>query len=65
MLPALVAAVARIAAILFGTASSSFNAATDDLTLNYNHSGLTRVKISGGGRADLLLVADDLRRTLN
>jgi beta-galactosidase GanA len=42
-----------------GTVTSSFNAATGDLRLDYTHSGLAQVRITGGGRAPLtLLIAD-------
>lgn len=49
---------ARIA-VLSGSATSSWDAARDDLRLDYVHGGLTEVEITGGGAAPLeLLVAD-------
>jgi beta-galactosidase GanA len=45
--------------VLAGAASTSWDAATGDLRLTYVHSGLTRVRVSGGGRPALeLLLAD-------
>ncbi|OIJ90445.1 hypothetical protein BIV24_18030 [Streptomyces colonosanans] len=41
-----------------GTVTSTWDAATGDLRLNYRHTGLTRVQISGGGHPLLLLLAD-------
>ncbi|SEO32161.1 beta-galactosidase [Actinacidiphila rubida] len=41
-----------------GTVASTWDAATGDLRLNYSHTGLTRVQISGGGHPLLLLLAD-------
>ncbi|HEX8631047.1 MAG TPA: beta-galactosidase [Catenuloplanes sp.] len=35
--------------------TSTFNAATGDLRLNYTHTGLSQVRITGGGRTPLLL----------
>jgi Beta-galactosidase, domain 3/Beta-galactosidase jelly roll domain len=49
---------ARIA-VLSGSPTSSWDAARDDLRLDYVHGGLTEVEITGGGAAPLeLLVAD-------
>ena len=46
--------------VLSGNATSTWNASTGDLQLDYPHSGLTEVHISGGGRRPLtLLLADD------
>jgi beta-galactosidase GanA len=36
--------------------TSTFNATTGDLRLNYSHSGLAQVRVSGGGRPALLLL---------
>ncbi|MEO6090949.1 MAG: beta-galactosidase [Umezawaea sp.] len=46
--------------VLSGTVASTWDAATGDLRLNYTHQGLTRVRITSGGRAPvtLLLAAD-------
>ena len=41
---------------LSGKVAIAFDAATGDLRLNYIHHGLARVRISGGGRAPLLLL---------
>ena len=47
--------------VLSGDVSVAWDAARGDLRLDYGHSGLARVAISGGGRARplLLLLADD------
>jgi beta-galactosidase GanA len=45
--------------VLEGGATSSFDAAKGDLKLSYAHRGLTRLRISGGGRPDLLLLIGD------
>ncbi|HEX6344433.1 beta-galactosidase [Umezawaea sp.] len=42
--------------VLDGRVASSFDAATGDLRLDYRHSGLARVLVSGGGRPPLLLL---------
>ncbi|WP_253767216.1 beta-galactosidase [Goodfellowiella coeruleoviolacea] len=42
--------------VLAGQVRSGFDAATGDLRLDYTHSGLARVLISGGGRPPLLLL---------
>ena len=36
--------------------TSTYNASTGDLRLNYTHSGLSQVQITGGGRTPLLLL---------
>lgn len=46
--------------VLSGSATASFDPATGLLRLDYIHSGLTRVRVTGGGRPALtLLLADD------
>lgn len=45
--------------VLSGKVASSFDATTGDLKLSYVHDGLARVRISGGGRAPLLLLLAD------
>ncbi|HZE31643.1 MAG TPA: beta-galactosidase [Actinoallomurus sp.] len=46
--------------VLAGDVTSSYDAATGDLRLDYTHAGLARVRITGGGRPPLvLLLADD------
>jgi beta-galactosidase GanA len=45
--------------VLEGGATSRFDAAKGDLKLDYAHRGLSRVRISGGGRPDLLLLIGD------
>ncbi len=46
--------------VLEGTVRHRFDAATGDLTLNYAHNGLARIRIEGGGRPALnLLIADE------
>ncbi|MFF7187375.1 beta-galactosidase [Streptomyces sp. NPDC008222] len=42
-----------------GTATTTWDAATGDLRLNYTHKGLIRVSISGGGKRPLLLLIGD------
>ncbi|HEY7048136.1 MAG TPA: beta galactosidase jelly roll domain-containing protein, partial [Jatrophihabitantaceae bacterium] len=43
-----------------GDVTSTYDAATGDLRLDYTHNGLARVQISGGGRpTETLLLADD------
>ncbi|OYW83295.1 MAG: beta-galactosidase, partial [Sphingobium sp. 32-64-5] len=42
--------------VLDGDVRSTFDAARGDLKLEYDHVGLSRVRISGGGRPDLLLL---------
>lgn len=46
--------------VLEGTVESSFDAAKGDLRLNYVHDGLVRVRISGGGRPDMVLLLADV-----
>jgi beta-galactosidase GanA len=46
---------------LAGKVSSTFDTRTGDLRLNYKHSGLARVQISGGGRAPLTLLIGEER----
>ncbi|MEO6358995.1 MAG: beta galactosidase jelly roll domain-containing protein, partial [Sphingomicrobium sp.] len=45
--------------VLEGAVSSQFDATKGDLRLNYDHDGLARVRISGGGRRPLLLLLAD------
>ena len=45
--------------VLAGQVTSTFDTARGDLKLNYNHDGLARVRISGGGRAPMLLLLAD------
>ncbi|WP_396595656.1 beta-galactosidase [Brevundimonas sp. R86498] len=45
--------------VIEGEVTSVFDAARGDLRLNYVHEGLKRVRISGGGRAPLLLLIGD------
>ncbi|MER6443411.1 beta-galactosidase [Streptomyces sp. NPDC001185] len=42
-----------------GTVTTSWDATTGDLRLNYTHKGLTRVTVSGGGHRPLLLLVGD------
>jgi beta-galactosidase GanA len=42
--------------VLDGNVRSTFDAARGDLKLDYDHVGLSRVRISGGGRPDMLLL---------
>jgi beta-galactosidase GanA len=42
--------------VLDGDVESSYDASTGDLRLDYTHSGLARVLISGGGRRPMLLL---------
>ncbi|WNM29898.1 beta-galactosidase [Streptomyces sp. Li-HN-5-11] len=42
-----------------GTATTTWDAATGDLRLNYTHKGLIRVSVSGGGKRPLLLLVGD------
>src|SRR5450755_262692 len=39
--------------------TSTYNAATGDLRLDYTHSGIVQVQVSGGGRPNLLLLLAD------
>lgn len=45
--------------VLAGQVSSSWDATRGDLKLTYVHTGLARVRITGGGRAPLLLLLAD------
>lgn len=45
--------------VLAGRVRSRWDAAQGDLVLNYVHEGLARVRISGGGRAPMLLLLAD------
>lgn len=45
--------------VLAGQVRSRWDAAKGDLVLNYVHDGLARVRISGGGRAPMLLLLAD------
>ncbi|KQV85213.1 beta-galactosidase [Massilia sp. Root351] len=51
--------------ILSGSVASTFDAAKGDLKLNYMHDGLARVRISGGGRAPMLLLLADEKTSFN
>jgi hypothetical protein len=50
--------------VLAGTVQSRWDAAKGDLVLNYVHDGLARVRISGGGRAPLLLLLADEKTSM-
>ncbi|WP_338764201.1 beta-galactosidase [Massilia sp. METH4] len=50
--------------VLSGKVASSFDAAKGDLKLAYTHDGLARVRITGGGRAPLLLLLADEKTSL-
>ena len=50
--------------VLAGQVAARFDAATGDLKLTYTHDGLARVRITGGGRAPLLLLLADNRHSL-
>ena len=45
--------------VLSGNVASTYDAATGDLRLNYTHTGLARVLITGGARPLLLLIGTD------
>jgi hypothetical protein len=45
--------------VLTGRVATSFDPARGDLKLDYVHDGLARVRVSGGGRAPLLLLLAD------
>ena len=47
--------------VLAGAVRTTFDAARGDLKLAYAHTGLARVRITGGGRAPLLLLIADER----
>jgi beta-galactosidase GanA len=50
--------------VLAGQVASRWDAARGDLVLNYVHDGLARVRISGGGRAPMLLLLADEKNSL-
>jgi beta-galactosidase GanA len=50
--------------VLAGRVESRFDAAKGDLRLNYVHDDLARVRISGGGRAPLLLLLADEKTSM-
>ncbi len=50
--------------VLAGKVASDYDAAKGDLTLRYTHEGLARVRITGGGRAPLLLLLADEKNSL-
>ena len=45
--------------VLSGRATSAWDAASDQLRLDYTHSGLAEVEVTGGGRPPLLLLIAD------
>jgi beta-galactosidase GanA len=45
--------------VISGAVQSTYDAATGDLRLDYVHSGLAEVRISGGGRTPLILLLAD------
>jgi len=45
--------------VLSGDVTSTYDAATGDLRLDYTHDGLAKVQITGGGRTPLLLLLAD------
>ncbi len=47
--------------VLSGVVSAEFDRARGDLRLNYRHDGLARVRITGGGRAPLMLLIGEER----
>ena len=51
--------------VLSGKVASAFDAAKGDLKLSYVHDGLARVRISGGGRAPMLLLLADEKASFN
>lgn len=51
--------------VLSGKVTSKFDTRKGDLKLNYSHDGLTRVRISGGGRPDMLLLIADEKTSFN
>lgn len=51
--------------VLSGKVTHSFDAARGDLKLSYAHDGLARVRISGGGRAPMLLLLADEKASFN
>ncbi|WP_229259303.1 beta-galactosidase [Duganella aceris] len=58
-------AAAPTVEVLSGRVDSAFDAAKGDLKLTYIHDGLARVRISGGGRAPLLLLLADEKTSFN
>lgn len=50
--------------VLAGQVQSRWDATRGDLVLNYVHDGLARVRISGGGRAPMLLLLADEQASL-
>ena len=50
--------------VLAGQVTSRWDAARGDLVLNYVHDGLARIRISGGGRAPMLLLLADEKTSL-
>jgi beta-galactosidase GanA len=48
-----------VVSVLSGRATSTFDAATGNLRLDYTTGGLTEVSVTGGGRAPLLLLLGD------
>lgn len=50
--------------VLAGQVTSRWDAARGDLVLDYVHDGLARVRISGGGRAPMLLLLADEQTSL-
>ncbi|MES2898205.1 MAG: beta-galactosidase [Pseudomonadota bacterium] len=50
--------------VLAGKVSARWDAARSDLVLTYLHDGLARVRISGGGRAPMLLLLADEKNSL-
>ncbi|MFT3996362.1 MAG: beta-galactosidase [Asticcacaulis sp.] len=51
--------------VLSGVATSKYDAKTGDLKLSYTHQGLTRLRITDGGRAPLLLLIADEPTSFN
>jgi beta-galactosidase GanA len=51
--------------VLSGQVRSVFDAARGDLKLSYTHDGLARVRVSGGGRAPMLLLLADEKTSFN
>lgn len=51
--------------VLSGKVDSAFDSAKGDLKLSYVHDGLARVRITGGGRAPLLLLVADEKTSFN
>jgi beta-galactosidase GanA len=47
---------APMVTVLEGAVAAAFDATTGNLQLQYTHAGLARVRITGGGRRDLLLL---------